>query len=49
MDNRFMSIPQGHGVYAVIEHGSIGLLDGLHDGARRCVGHRCYGLRDGLI
>ena len=34
----YVNTTEGHGVYAVIEHGSIGLLDGLHDGARRCVG-----------
>ena len=28
---------EGHGVYAFADHGSIGLHDGIHDGARRCV------------
>jgi hypothetical protein len=27
----------GHGIYALIEAGSIGLQESLHDGARRCV------------
>ena len=27
----------GHGIYALAEHGSIGLHDALHQGARRCV------------
>ena len=28
---------KGHGIYALIEAGSIGLQESLHDGARRCV------------
>ncbi len=28
---------EGHGVYAFADHGSIGLQDSIHDGARRCV------------
>ncbi len=33
----YVNTSKGHGVYALIEQGSIGLHDGLHDGARRCV------------
>jgi len=28
---------KGHGIYALVESGTIGLQEGLHDGARRCV------------
>ncbi|MED5497770.1 MAG: hypothetical protein VX872_09440, partial [Candidatus Thermoplasmatota archaeon] len=28
---------EGHGVYAFADHGSVGLHDSIHDGARRCV------------
>ena len=28
---------KGHGIYALVESGSIGLQESLHDGARRCV------------
>ena len=28
---------KGHGIYALVESGSVGLLESLHDGARRCV------------
>ena len=28
---------EGHGVYAFADHGSIGLHDSIHEGARRCV------------
>jgi hypothetical protein len=33
----YVNTTQGHGVYAFADHGSIGLHDGVHDGARRCV------------
>lgn len=33
----YVNTSKGHGVYAMAEHGSIGLHEGLHDGARRCV------------
>ena len=33
----FINTTEGHGVYALVEHGSIGLFHGHHDGARRCV------------
>lgn len=28
---------KGHGIYALVESGSVGLQESLHDGARRCV------------
>jgi len=33
----YVNTSKGHGIYAIIEQGSIGLHDGFHDGARRCV------------
>ena len=33
----FVQTTEGHGVYAFADHGSIGLHDSIHDGARRCV------------
>lgn len=33
----YVNTTQGHGIYALIERGTIGLYEGVHDGARRCV------------
>ena len=36
----FVQTDEGHGVYAFADHGSMGLHDSNHDGARRCVSIR---------
>ena len=33
----YVNTTKGHGVFAMAEHGSVGLHDAYHDGARRCV------------
>ena len=33
----YVNTTQGHGIYALIERGTIGFHEGVHDGARRCV------------
>ena len=33
----YVNTTKGHGVFAMAEHGSVGLHDAHHDGARRCV------------
>ena len=39
VDNQEINVQteEGHGVYAFADHGSIGLHDSIHEGARRCV------------
>ena len=36
-DAIYVNTTKGHGVFAMAEHGSVGLHDAHHDGARRCV------------